>query len=136
MVCPQCGATLEGDSNFCASCGMQINETTSSTENQGNRPARLSELSSITDALKGNARNKNIKKIIGLVVGTVIIVIGLARVLTAGTSIYPTSFGGDFYTFTYQGIVAISEMLAVIEVSLGWVIVAIGALIDVITLKD
>lgn len=39
------------------------------------------------------------------------------------------------YTYSYQGIVAIAEILSSIEVTLGWVIVAVGAAIDVISLK-
>ena len=73
--------------------------------------------------------------LIGLIIGTLIIVIGFSRIVSAGTSISSTSFGGDFYTYTYQGIVAVSEILASIEVSLGWVIVAIGAAIDVSSLR-
>lgn len=72
---------------------------------------------------------------LGLIVGTLIIAIGIIRIITAGTSISSTSFGGDFYTYTYQGIVAVSEILASIEVSLGWIIVAIGAAIDVNVLR-
>ena len=71
------------------------------------------------------------ERTIGLLVGTILIIIGLTRILSAGTTISSTSFGGDFYTYTYRGIVAITEQLASIQASLGWVIVAIGAAIDV-----
>ena len=74
---------------------------------------------------------KSKEKTIGLIVGTILIIIGLTRILSAGTTISSTSFGGDFYTYTYRGIVAITEQLASIQASLGWVIVAIGAAIDV-----
>jgi len=73
---------------------------------------------------------------IGLIVGTLFIIIGIMRVTSAGTSISSTSFGGDFYTYTYQGIVAVSEILASIEVSLGWIIAAIGAAIDLSALRS
>ena len=75
-------------------------------------------------------------KLIGLIVGTLLIIIGLTRVMSAGTSISSTSFGGDFYTYTYRGIVAITEQLASIQVSLGWVIVAIGAAIDIRAVRN
>lgn len=75
-------------------------------------------------------------KIIGLSVGTVIMIIGFIRIATAGTSISSTSFGADFYTYTYQGIVAVTEALAAIEVTLGWILVAIGAAIDVLSLRS
>ena len=75
-------------------------------------------------------------KIIGLSAGTVIMIIGFIRIATAGTSISSTSFGADFYTYTYQGIVAVTEALAAIEVTLGWILVAIGAAIDVLSLRS
>lgn len=74
-------------------------------------------------------------KIIGLSVGTVIMIIGFIRIAAAGTSISSTSFGADFYTYTYQGIVAVTEALAAVEVTLGWILVAIGAAIDVLSLR-
>ena len=73
----------------------------------------------------------DLAKIIGLIIGSVLVLIGLLTVLSAGTRISSTSFGADFYTYTYRGIVAISEQLASIHAALGWVIVAIGAAIDV-----
>ena len=70
-------------------------------------------------------------EMICLAIGTVFIVIGFIRIATAGTSISSTSFGADFYTYTYQGIVAVAEILASIEVTLGWILAAIGASIDI-----
>ena len=67
--------------------------------------------------------------------GTLLILIGIMRIMSSGTSISSTSFGGDFYTYTYRGIVAISEILASIEVSIGWLIVAIGAAIDIYSIR-
>ena len=78
---------------------------------------------------------KDKTKLIGLVVGTALIIVGIYRIMEAGTTISSTSFGADFYTYTYQGIVAISRILASIEVTIGWVIIAIGAAIDVISLR-
>jgi len=80
-------------------------------------------------------RFKDKTKLIGLVVGTALIIVGIYRIMEAGTTISSTSFGADFYTYTYQGIVAISRILASIEVTIGWVIIAIGAAIDVISLR-
>ena len=70
-------------------------------------------------------------EMIGLAIGTVFIVVGFIRIATAGTSISSTSFGADFYTYTYQGIVSVAEILASIEVTLGWILAAIGASIDI-----
>lgn len=127
MNCPKCGALLKEDVRFCTSCGVNL---------EFNQEAEKNESSVFQ-----NKEEKRIKipeissKKIGLIVGTVLIIIGLIRILSAGTSISSTSFVGDFYTYTYRGIVAVSEILASIEVTLGWVIVAIGAAVDVISLK-
>ena len=66
-------------------------------------------------------------KYIELAVGISLVIVGFIRLLSSGTSISTTSFGGDFYTYTYQGIVAISELLSDIEASLCWFIMGIGA---------
>lgn len=141
MNCPKCGAVLDDDAKFCVTCGAQIGETVINNEPIS---AKQATINVAEDSKQENASVENIKttdntkmsKIIGLVVGSAIIVIGIIRILTAGTSISPTSFGGDFYTYTYKGIVAVSEILASIEVSLGWIIVAIGAAIDVKALRN
>lgn len=132
MNCPKCGALLEEDSKFCTSCGANL---------EPNQEAEKIDSSNFPKEEEHKVKKEfKITKIpskkIGLIVGTVLIIIGLIRILSAGTSISSTSFGGDFYTYTYQGIVAISEILASIEVTLGWVVVAIGAAIDVISLKQ
>lgn len=129
MNCPKCGALLDDDSKFCVSCGANLEVE---VETKDNTAANSSpEKKAKTEP--GTA--KNLTKLIALAVGTILIIIGLIRVFTAGTSISSTSFGGDFYTYAYQGIVAISEILASIEATLGWVIVGIGAAIDVSALR-
>ena len=136
MNCPKCGAPIENDSKFCVSCGtplenMQTEEKIVSVT--GKEPTESASSKTISPDKKVSL---SIKKLIGLAVGTLLIVVGIMRITSAGTSISSTSFGGDFYTYAYQGIVAVSEILAEIEVSLGWVIVAIGAAIDVHALQQ
>ncbi len=72
--------------------------------------------------------------IIALAIGLVLIIIGIVRITAGGSMLDYASFGGDFYTYTYQGIVELSEMLATIKVTLGWIIVAIGAAVDAVAI--
>jgi hypothetical protein len=140
MECPKCGAILEEDSKFCVACGAHLDSVGDATpaspnpieeRDSGGQPSTI-----VVDTKESKQSIlKNVNPI-GLIVGTIIIIVGIVRILTAGTSISSTSFGGDFYTYTYRGIVAISEILASVEVSLGWVIVAIGAAIDVHSLRN
>lgn len=131
MNCPKCGAPIENDSKFCVSCGASLESIQT-----GEEAAVTAKTEALTNVpVKEKRAEKqvsfSVKKLVGLAVGTLLIVVGVMRITSAGTSISSTSFGADFYTYTYQGIVAVSEILAEIEVSLGWLIVAIGAAIDV-----
>lgn len=131
MECKNCGAPLEEDAVFCVNCGTKVERETVQPE-AAPAAARKAALPNIDWKKLKMPSNK----IIGLIVGTVLVVIGLIEVLSVGTSISSTSFGGDFYTYTYRGIVAISNQLASIQAALGWVIVAIGAAVDVRALHD
>lgn len=137
MKCPKCGAILEEDSKFCASCGANLDGLTEATPIIPDlaKPDASESQQKRGDHSKQKAQPSKNNKMIGLIAGTIIIAIGIVRIMSAGTSISSTSFGGDFYTYTYQGIVAVSEILASIEVSLGWIIVAIGTAIDVYSLR-
>jgi len=134
MNCPKCGAPIENDSKFCVSCGAPLENV----QAEGSDSIAVKTEKPTNIPVKENRTEKqvslSVRKLVGLAVGTLLIVVGVMRITSAGTSISSTSFGADFYTYTYQGIVAVSEILAEIEVSLGWLIVAIGAAIDVYSL--
>lgn len=134
MNCPKCGAILEEDAKFCVSCGTRL-DNAGEAAFDGFAQDKQSDHPTIFNTPKAETKKERKANVRGLIVGTLIIVIGLIRVVSAGTSISATSFGGDFYTYTYQGIVAISEILASIEQAIGWLIVAVGATIDVISMR-
>ena len=134
MNCPKCGAILEEDAKFCVSCGTRLDDLGTAASN-GLAQGKQSDHLPTFDAPKTETKKERKANMPGLIIGTLIIIIGLIRVVSAGTSISATSFGADFYTYTYQGIVAISEILASIEQAIGWLIVAVGAAIDVISMK-
>lgn len=146
MNCPKCNAVIDDDSVFCVHCGEPIKAADKTVEesdkNEINKDQAAEEekvISQVSAPVSGDSAGQKIlkdkTKLIGLIVGTALIVVGIYRITNAGTTISSTSFGADFYTYTYQGIVAISRILASIEVTIGWVIIAIGAAIDVISLK-
>ena len=165
MNCPKCNAVIDDDSKFCVHCGESLDpEAMSKTDGIAEQSVEQTitkedmhqqeKAEQSVNDVQGEAAKisasvekdipaepmiqkvmKDKSKLVGLIVGTALIIIGIYRIMEAGTTISSTSFGADFYTYTYQGIVAISRILASIEVTMGWVIVAIGAAIDVISLK-
>ena len=138
MNCPKCGTALEDDSIFCTACGTHLGTITDTKTASPNlvTTKNSDQQNPMTDKTKvPETPDKRSVNFIGLITGTLIIIVGLIQIMSAGTSISPTSFGGDFYTYTYEGIVAISEILASIEVSIGCLTVAIGAALDVWSLR-
>lgn len=151
--CVHCGAPIEAEAESADAVTTPEVETTSSetvaasdaeaapaveasaapTVEASAVPAVAASATPAESAMQKLLKDKT--KLIGLVVGTALIIVGIYRIMEAGTTISSTSFGADFYTYTYQGIVAISRILASIEVTIGWVIIAIGAAIDVISLR-
>lgn len=150
MICPRCGASLDEDSKFCEVCGNPVQPADKPETEPAAVPSERSAEVKKEPAAIPSEKSAEVKKepaenplpvsgkktlskgeMIGLAIGTVFIVVGFIRIATAGTSISSTSFGADFYTYTYQGIVSVAEILASIEVTLGWILAAIGASIDI-----
>lgn len=129
MVCEKCGAQLDEDAAFCTSCGNTV----------GVQKEKVNENIGVESSKKKAIDVKGIKpfitQIIGLVVGTFIIVIGILRLADSGGGLTSAQFGADFYTYTYSGIASIRSVLGSIEGTISWLIIAIGAAIDVYSLR-
>jgi len=135
MNCPKCGAPLKEEAKFCVACGLSLEDAENTVSNQypitentqeNNQPENIS--------LPKQQKQPRKANLIGLIVGTVLIVIGFIRIFSADPYLSGASFGADFYTYAYRGLVEIVDLLGSIEISLGWLIVAIGAAIDIFSL--
>lgn len=103
MNCMKCGAPLDEDSKFCTACGAPLELPESA--------AQESETMPVPDRMPLAPAQKKlpVSALVGLVVGSVLMIIGFVILGGAGSTVSSTSFGGDFYTYTYRGIVAITE---------------------------
>ena len=128
MNCKFCGAELKDDAVFCTNCGKTLNE-------EAPAAVETAEIPVAPAAPVAKAKKFDIINLVPLVVGTLFIIIGLIRLAGSSVSVSSTSFGADFYTYSYRGIVACAKMLAKINASVSWLIIAVGASIDLKALK-
>ena len=146
MNCMKCGALIPDDSDFCPVCGATIAADTPdagssasktdmtansldeksqkhSTPVSGNKPEpekpKSAEAGSLTS--KGDTAC-----LVGIVAGILFTVVGLLIMIIASPGCETTSFGGDAYTFIYQGIVAIANGVALMARAMGGCLAAIG----------
>lgn len=129
MNCKFCNAEINDDAIFCTACGSKLSD-----EPVNNAPAEVQNSQPTPPANTTEPDKKEKKKLTGskintveLIAGIFFFVIGLFRAFTTGSSIQGTSFGADFYTYTYRGIVECAEILADIGVTMGFMVAAIGA---------
>ena len=131
MNCKFCGKELAENVAFCPECGKSTAETETVTENVVTTEAVEQTKEVITKAKKKINFNT-----ICLIVGTLLILIGFIRLMDSSVSISSTSFGADFYTYAYKGIVACAEMLGKINKTLSWCLISIGAMIDIKAIRE
>ena len=118
MHCKFCGKELAEGAAFCPDCGKGVNETAGK---------KVDILGIVKKYFNYNT--------LSLIVGTVILIIGFVRLGDSSYSISSTSFGADFYTYTYRGIVGAVKMLGRLNETISWVLIAFGLYIDLKAVK-
>lgn len=130
MLCEKCRKNIPDDSLFCPECGAE----TSQKKAEDMKKA----LGNVIESPKTVMKTKgSIFYNFGLVVGTGCILAGLIFFFT-GCPIESTSFGGDFYTYTYKGIVAIAELMTTLIKAVALLLIAMGTFLDcyILNLKN
>lgn len=145
MKCIHCQFELDENAVFCENCGSpvvvpEVPEETPTQQEPTTVEAPAVDAVPVTETAPAAesptaTEKKDIHQLLSLIVGTALIVIGMIRLFTSGATVSSASFGGDFYTYAYQGIVACAEMLGKVNATVAWLIVAIGAYIDLGALK-
>lgn len=140
MNCSKCGAELTDGAVFCGNCGEAVSQTAYNTAET--TPAFAAETyeagqQPIMKMPVSASAGKKISpyNVIGLAVGTLFIIIGIVRLFFSSVSVGSTSFGADFYTYAYRGIVACAKMLGSVNTTVACLIIAVGAYIDLKALK-
>ncbi len=118
MHCKFCGKELNEGAVFCPDCGKGVNEPAAK---------KVDFLGIIKKYFNYNT--------ISLIVGTFIIIIGFVRLGESSYGISSTSFGADFYTYAYRGIVGAVKMLGRLNETISWVLIALGLYIDLKAVK-
>lgn len=132
MNCKFCGKELLENAAFCIKCGKSTTEEVKKTDENVI-------VAEVVEQKKENitkAKKKLDFNVICFIIGTILIFVGFIRLMDSSVSINSASFGADFYTYAYKGIVACVEMLGKINSTLSWCLIAIGALIDIKAIRE
>ena len=139
MICSSCKAIIPDDSLFCEECGARIDVVVESVSEEAPMQADASDVSAAGDSTETpqsaaasssletamplpsakaeEAVSQLSEKLapIGLFAGALCVVVALIGLVLSGGGVETTSFGGDYQTYTYQGIAAISKELELLN---------------------
>lgn len=135
MECKYCASPIHEGSKFCVNCGKSLveEEISLAAETPVNVEADVKKEvipENIPPVVAPKKKKRKIRTAhIEIIAGVVIVVIGILRLLDSGVSISSTSFGGDFYTYSYRGIVNCVNLLSQINGTAAWIVIALGIMI-------
>ena len=152
MICPNCHVKIQDDSQFCEVCGFPISQhketeslrtaisevsipESSAQEHKSQREDVVSTSSTLESQEDKNDSKRIVTEenhkvnVAQVAVGVLFVVFGLYFYINAKSTLEYASFGGDFYTYTYKGIYALSNTLVTAVKAIGILISSIGALI-------
>lgn len=144
MICSSCKAIIPDDSLFCEKCGARIDVVVESVSedapseeapmqmdasnvlaagdsSETPQPAASSSSPDAAMPLPPAKAEETVSQLseklapIGLFAGALCVVVALIGLVLSGGGVETTSFGGDYQTYTYQGIAAISKELELLN---------------------